>query len=142
MQPTLFDITIIGISLAVVILVPLRAIVRGRSGSFSGTERCMRCNHDRRNIPPNRPCPECGTTPGVKGVGIEADKDIIICRACGQSLEGLAWDTTCPECGLPSAALPRFHKKQQGRLSPGRLLDSMLILLWAFSLLILGARIF
>jgi hypothetical protein len=142
MQPTLFNIMILGTSLAVVILVPLRGILRSRSGSFSGTARCMRCNHDRRNIPADRPCPECGTSPGIKGTGIEPDKDIVICRACGQSLEGLAWDTTCPECGLPNAALPRFHKKQQGRLSPGRLLDSFLILLWAVSLLILGSQIF
>jgi hypothetical protein len=43
----------------------------------------------------------------------------------------LPWDATCPECGLPSAALPHFHRvRRRHWLTLGRILTFVLGTAW------------
>ena len=43
----------------------------------------------------------------------------------------LPWNATCPECGLPSAALPRFHRlRRRHWLTLGRILTFVLGTAW------------
>ena len=68
---------------------------------------------------------------GLTGPGRAVDPDHPSCRGCGHLLVDLPWDATCPECGLASAAMPRFQRlRRRDWFSPARILQFILGSAW------------
>ena len=57
------------------------------------------------------------------------DPDRVLCRNCGHDLAGLQWNADCPECGLHSAALPRFRPRDSA-FRFRAVLGSILLAIW------------
>ena len=111
------DLIVTTLMLVVFFGVPILLAIDLRRPLKFTARRCHNCNFDRRNIAADSKCPECGTPPGIQGMGRPPDDRFPSCRSCGHLLENLPWDTACPECGLACAALPNFQRIPRSRLS-------------------------
>ena len=111
----MIDSIVMPVMLLIFLGVPLLAVLDLRRPFQFKVRRCQHCDFDRSNLPADSRCPECGTPPGIHGIGRQAHDTFPSCRRCGHLLENLPWDTPCPECGLACAALPNFQRLPRKR---------------------------
>ena len=139
---TILDVTIFVILVGIVLAIPTQALIRTRYRGLKKWRFCVACGYDRQGLEVNSPCTECGSVPGIVGLGKIPNQDQISCRACNHSLKGMEWNATCPECGLPSAAMPQFHHtKRRSIFSPIRLFDGALLGIWVLALFLVTLQV-
>ncbi len=134
----MIEILVFVVLLAIFFGVPILAVAELRRPHRFKGRHCQHCNFDRRKLPPDAKCPECGNPPAILGMGRPVDDTFPSCRRCGHLLENLPWDTDCPECGLACAAMPKFERLPKGHfITPKGLVQFIVGGIWGLSSLYL-----